>query len=301
MSKSWIKQFQKLAGGRILLDEPLSGHTTYRVGGPADVYYMPDDELDLASALAFLRDSGINYVVIGQGANVLFPDKGFAGCVVNTSDRFNRVSFNGQAFHAQSGVLLNSIVNECNDKGLSGFQKLAGIPGTLGGAICMNAGAFGGWISDTLQSVTFIDEEMELVEMDKSDIGFGYRTSMFMRNPGLVITSCRFRPGKGSPEDLKAESRKICESRKAKQPVGQASCGSFFKNPEGNPAGELIEKAGLKGFGVGGAEISCSHANFIVNKGTASYSDIIELKNHIQKTIFEKFNIQLSEEVRIIS
>lgn len=286
--------------GAVRAGELLSKHTTFRIGGPCDAFAEPSGIDGFVGALKFLREENINHIVIGQGSNVLFGDGGFRGCVLHAGSGISWVSIDGETVDAGAGALLGALVGRTAENGLAGVESLAGIPGTVGGAIRMNAGAFGQWISVPLQNVDFIDGAGEQRRMDKNEVGFRYRWSFFQEHPERVIISARFKLYRESPEALKKRISEINRQRRAKQPFGYPSAGSFFKNPEGEPAGALIDRAGLKGLRVGGAEVSQAHANFIINAGGATAADVVALAREVRRRVGEVFGVTLEPEVRII-
>ncbi len=265
---------------------PLSEHTTFRCGGPADRLVVAENKEQLLAALELPRP-----MILGNGSNVLFSDAGYRGTVIKLGGNFLKLSVRGGVVRAGAGVLLAAAAKAACAKGLTGFEFATGIPGSVGGAVYMNAGAYGGTIADVCFEVE------SLPQTDTFD--FSYRHSAFMEQ-GAIILSAAFRLRKGDPEEINAKVADLTAQRKAKQPLSYPSAGSFFKRPEGYFAGKLIQDAGLKGVSVGGAQVSELHAGFIINKGGASSSDVIGLMHLVQKTVFDRFGVQLVPEVRII-
>ncbi|MFA6450047.1 MAG: UDP-N-acetylmuramate dehydrogenase [bacterium] len=299
----WIEDIKKIVRGAVTEGEPLSRHTTFKIGGPADLFFEPADVEDLRAALAFLRGRRISHIVVGQGSNLLFGDAGYRGCVTRIGRNMAEVAVAGDIAEAGAGAPLHSLVRGLVEKGRAGLESLIGIPGAVGGAIFMNVGAFGQWISGALESVDYIDEAgaAKRLEMDKiSFLNMRYRWSIFQEHPERVITGARFQLEEEDPETLKKRVRELSEKRKKMQPYNQPSAGSFFKNPEGIAAGLLIDKAGLKGFRVGGAEVSPIHANFIVNAGGATCADVLALAEEVRRRVVSEFGVALEPEVRII-
>ena len=300
---NWIEELKNRVSGALIEGEPLSRHTTFRIGGPADAFFEPAGVDDLAAALAFLRAEAVKRFVIGQGSNLLFSDAGFRGCVVRIGKGLSAVSESGGLVEAGAGAMLNAVVRRTAEKGLSGIESLAGIPGTVGGAVYMNVGAFGQWVSGALESVDYIDESGGRRRLEFSGINFlniRYRWSVFQEHPEQVITGARFKLEESDPEKLKKYIEGITEKRKKTQPHGTPSAGSYFKNPPGEPAGLLIDKAGLKGLRVGGAEVSAAHANFIVNAGGATCADVLALAEEVRRRVADVFGVRLEPEVKII-
>jgi len=291
-----LGQIREIVSGRILLNEPLAKYTTFKIGGPADIYVEPMSIDELLNLLRYLDDRGIDFVVLGNGSNVLVSDEGFRGAVINLEAGFNFVKKEGECVIAGAGIKLARFVDFCVENGLRGVEMLAGIPGTLGGAIIMNAGAYSGEISDYLLDVEVI-RNMKLVRLKKEECGFGYRTSNLTND---IVIQAKFKFPPGDVEEMKKIRREILLKRNISQPVNFPNAGSIFKNPPGDYAGRLIEKAGLKGVCIGDAQISEKHANFIINKGKAKAMDVLELIKLAQTKVYEKFGIKLELEVRLI-
>lgn len=264
----------------------MSEHTTFRCGGPADRLVTVKNKEELLAALELPRP-----MILGNGSNVLFSDAGYRGTVIKLGGDFLKLSVRGGVVRAGAGVLLSSAAKAACAKGLTGFEFATGIPGSVGGGVFMNAGAYGGTIAD----ICFEVESLPAVD----SFDFSYRHSAFMEK-GAVVLSAAFRLKKGDPEQISAAVADITAKRKAKQPLAYPSAGSFFKRPEGYFAGKLIEDAGLKGKSVGGAQVSELHAGFIINRGGATSSDVIDLMHLVQKTVFDRFGVKLYPEVRII-
>ncbi len=297
---TWLEELKKSVNGALSADEPLSKHTTFRIGGRADAFFEPADSDDLSSALAFIRKEGIRHIVIGQGSNLLFSDSGYRGCVIRIGGAMSKTVLNDRLADVEAGAPLHSFINKLAKRGLSGLEELSGIPGSVGGVVSMNAGAFGKSISECLISVVYIDETGEKKQAEKNSIEFSYRWSDFHNNPERIITSARFEFAPENPERIKDRLSEHNERRKKMQPRGVPSAGSFFKNPEGHPAGMLIDRAGLKGLRVGGAEVSPVHANFIVNTGGATCADVLALADEVRRRVETKFGIRLLPEVKMI-
>jgi len=297
---NWIEELKELARGNVIADEPLSRHTTFRIGGPADAFFEPSDSEDLMSALDFLRKESIRHIIIGQGSNLLFSDNGYRGCVVRVGRAMSKIESVGEFMEVEAGASLHSVVKKLADRGLAGLEQLSGIPGSVGGAVWMNAGAFGNSISERILTVDYIDEKGEKIRIEKKNLKFGYRWSDFQTNPDRIIVSVRFGLTPENSELLKKQIDEYNERRKKMQPQGMPSAGSFFKNPEGNPAGLLIDRAGLKGLRIGGAEVSPVHANFIVNASGATCADVLTLADEVRRRVQTEFGVLLEPEVKII-
>ncbi len=283
--------------GRIALSEPLARYTTFRIGGPADIYLEPLDKADALSLICYLRHERIPFFTMGNGSNLLVADEGIKGAVVNLEAGFNYLRCDaGGIVTAGAGVKLAKFVDFCISNGRGGAEMLAGIPGTLGGAVIMNAGAYGGEISDHMLTVELIRGE-KLLKIAKEDGGFAYRTSGLQ---GDVILEASFDFPEGISETMKVTRRQMMLKRNASQPVQWPNAGSIFKNPPGDYAARLIQEAGLKGRTAGGAEISEQHANFIINRGGATARDVIALIDLAREEVMGRFGIELQLEIKLV-
>ena len=300
LTEEHIQKLKKSLRGELRLNEPMSEHTTYRIGGPAEFYALPTDKQDLEALMSFSVEHGINRFHLGGGSNILVHDKGFKGMVIDLKEGFNKIEVDGVKVTAQSGVSLAKFVSTCRKNNLAGVEKLAGIPGSLGGALFMNAGAFGSEISLKLKSITLLLENGEFSELRAIDLQFGYRESNLPE--GSLIIEAEFELEKvDDASEIYGNSRDILKSRNETQPVSLPSTGSIFKNPaEGASAGKLIEDAGLKGERAGGAMISEKHANFIVITGRAKAEDVIHLVALARKTVQDKFDVELELELKLV-
>ena len=290
-----IKNFAK---GTILLDEPMSKHTSYGIGGPASAYIIPENKTDLKSILKFAKKNNIPAYFVGSGSNLLVSDNGINGIVITLGKSFKKLEINKNKVFAETGVMLGKMVKECVGRNLSGLESLIGVPGTIGGALIMNAGAFGGEISNYLKCVSAITMSGDEKKYNQNDIKFNYRNSSFSDNEILVDANFEF-----IESDLETVSKnklKASGGRKSSQPLRFRSAGSVFKNPEEGAAGYFIDKAGLKGTRSGDAEISSIHANFFVNHGTAKASDIVKLIKIARKEVYQKFGIMLQLEIKTL-
>lgn len=283
---------------QILLNEPMSRHTTFRVGGPADAMFLPESGEQVAAALKAAQSAGVPAYVIGNGSNLLVKDGGIRGLVIVLGEGMSAVSREGNTITAQAGASLARVAAFAQSEGLSGLEFASGIPGTLGGGCAMNAGAYGGQLSDCL-----VDAQVlmggEARTLSAAEMEMGYRTTRPLREGGVVL-SARFALTADDPGAIGTRMKELNARRRDKQPLNYPSAGSTFKRPEGHFAGALIEGAGLKGRSVGGAQVSEKHAGFIINTGNATAADILGLIRLVQAEVREKYGVELETEVRII-
>ncbi|MDB5085068.1 MAG: UDP-N-acetylenolpyruvoylglucosamine reductase [Bacilli bacterium] len=286
--------------GEVSFCEPMSRHTTWRIGGLADAFVVPGEISHLVTLASVLAEHSLPWFVIGRGSNLLVRDGGFRGVVVKLADNFSQVRFLDQGIvEAWSGKSYVSLAKETIKRGLTGLEFATGIPGTVGGAVMMNAGAHGSETQESLVSADIVTAEGRIQTLTREDLRFGYRYSVLKDHPRMVL-SARFQLSPGDPDQMSQLTRAWTKKRTSTQPLQLPSCGSVFRNPDGNYAAKLIEEAGLKGFRVGGAQISELHANFIVNLGNASAIDVLSLIERVQETVQSTFDIALHTEVRII-
>ncbi len=298
MNGLWETLWNMSEPGQLLRDEPMSRHTTFRIGGPADMMFFPAMEQQIALAIRLALDYHIPYTVIGNGSNLIVRDGGVIGLVIALGERFSHISIENNVLTAEAGATLSKVATEAQRAGLSGLEFVSGIPGTLGGGCAMNAGAYGGQLSDALiDARVLIDGEIRTLMRDEMQMG--YRTTLPLREGGIVL-SARFRLQSGDPNAISERMRELNARRREKQPLNFPSAGSVFKRPEGYFAGALIEQAGLKGAQIGGAQVSEKHAGFIVNIGNATAGDVLTLIERVQKTVFEHSGVHLETEVRVI-
>lgn len=286
----------------------MSKLSTLKVGGPAEAVISVQNSEDLKKLLLWLKQNDIDWWVVGRGSNILVPDKGIAGVILVLEGNFNSIDklpipvssthTNKVLVRAGGGCLLPKFVSYCTSQGLSGLEFGVGIPGSVGGAIVMNAGAWGFEIGSLVESVDLMDSNGSISGVPGKSLGFAYRKWSMPKNTVLLAATFALKPG--NKENIKAACRKYQDLRYKNQPVGEPSAGSFFKNPPAESAGRLIEKAGLKGFSIGGAQVSPKHANFIINTGTASTEDILDLMHVIQQEVQKRFGIKLEPEVHIL-
>ncbi len=284
---------------QIFLQEPLSRHTTFRIGGPADCLVEIRRKEEIGPVIRFAEKEGLPWFILGRGSNLLVSDEGYHGIVLHISPEMNQVHIDGNRVTAQAGILNSQLASILQKEGLAGFEFAAGIPGTLGGGIYMNGGAYGGEMKDILESVTALTPSGEIVVLPKESLKLGYRDSIFQHEP-LIILEAEMLFAPGDPEEILAKMQDLMDRRVSKQPLEWPSAGSVFKRPVGYFAGGLIEQAGLKGCRVGGAEVSQKHAGFIINVGGATAEDVVGLIRRIQQVVEEQTGVHLEPEMRIL-
>ena len=283
----------------IKVDEPMKKHISFKVGGPADFLVKPKTEEELSQIIKFVKKENIPFLVIGNGSNLLVKDGGIRGIVIELSDNFNNFEIDGTIVKAQSGALLAVLGRNVMKSSLTGFEFACGIPGTVGGAVFMNAGAYNGEMSQVIESADVINENGEIITLNNEELDLGYRSSIVMKK-GYVVLSAVFKLEKGTVKSIKDLVADLTNKRESKQPLEYPSAGSTFKRPEGYFAGKLIQDSGLKGYSIGGAAISEKHSGFVINKGGATAKDILDLIHHIQDEVKKQFGVELHTEVRII-
>jgi UDP-N-acetylmuramate dehydrogenase len=291
-----LEDLQKVFRGDISISEPMADHTWLKVGGPVDYFLKPSDRDDIVNLERFFRERDFPHMIIGRGSNLLVHDDGFRGAMVNLEGVLSEIRMEDETVHADAGVWISSFADFCIKRGFGGTEMLAGIPGTIGGAIRMNAGAYGGEISDYLIDTDVI-RNAKVTRIKKEDAEFAYRRSGFAND---VILSARFRFPHKDTEELMQVRRELLKKRNAAQPVNYPNTGSIFKNPEGTFAAKLVEECGLKGSIIGGAMISDRHANFIVNVGEATAKDVFNLMVLMRTEVYKKFEIALEHEVLLV-
>ena len=279
-------------------DESMKKHTTFKVGGNAACIAVPDTVEKASMLIKFLKENNIKSYYLGNGSNVIFNDNGFDGVIIKTSN-LNSVTFDGNKVVSGAGVLMTSLSKKVQEKGLSGLECCYGIPGNIGGGVFMNAGAYGGEISQKIVSVDYLDENGELHTLSKDECEFSYRHSVFMKHKWLVV-SVSFHMDEGNPEKMLEFMEDIMQRRKDKQPLDKPSAGSSFKRPEGYFAAALIDQCGLKGLTVGGAQVSEKHAGFIVNIGNATCRDIVALADKVGEIVLKEKGVVLEKEMIIV-
>lgn len=288
---------------RILKDEPMSAHTTFRIGGPADYFVVPEDAASLGRGVALCRAEGVDYFITGNGSNLLVGDGGYRGVVFHICHTMDDVAYEEKGtellVEAGAGVMLSSLARQVSSKGYTGFEYATGIPGTLGGGVTMNAGAYGGEISDNLLWAELMDETGAVLRLERDRLKLSYRHSVMMEQP-LVVLRAGFSFTKGDAMAITEKVAELSRSRKEKQPLEYPSAGSTFKRPEGYFAGKLIQDCGLKGFRVGDAMVSEKHSGFVINVGHATAADVMTLIRHVQQEVDRQFCVRIEPEVRMI-
>jgi UDP-N-acetylmuramate dehydrogenase len=296
----FVGRIKEIVGSEnVKLDEPMKNHTSFKVGGPADILVTPVSVLQLSQLMKFCKSENVPVFVMGNGTNLIVKDKGIRGVVIKIYDNLNEFTVKDDIITAYAGVLLSKISMAAYENGLAGLEFASGIPGTLGGAVAMNAGAYGGEMKDVIIETEFMDRDGEIRVIRNDEHQFGYRTSLIQKLSGIVIKSS-MKLKKGNKEEIKALMDDLTKRRQDKQPLEMPSAGSVFKRPEGYFAGKLIEDCGLRGYRIGGAEVSNKHCGFIVNSGNAKAKDILDLIQYIQNTVKMKFGVEMQTEVRIV-
>ena len=293
-----IDALRAFGGGRVLVNEPMAGHTTFRIGGPADILFFPASADEFCAAIEAAGRENVSVTMIGNGSNLLVRDGGIRGLVIAMGEPFSEIRVEGNRIYAQAGARLSKLSSVAQEHGLSGLEFASGIPGSVGGGCAMNAGAYGGQLSDVLVSADVLLDG-ELRTMTKEELEMGYRTTLPLRRGGVVLTA-EFELQPGDQAAIAECMRELNARRRDKQPLNYPSAGSAFKRPEGYFAGALIEQCGLKGFAIGGAQVSEKHAGFVVNTGNATARDVQDLLAHVQKVVKEEKGVSLEPEVRIL-
>lgn len=298
MKETLKKEILRIIGeDQILYQEPMSDHTTFRVGGPAETFLIPHNEKEAAALLRLFSDCEEPFFVLGNGSNLLVSDKGYQGTVILIDRNMDGCEIRGEELTAQAGALLVRLASRAQAAGLAGLEFASGIPGTVGGAVTMNAGAYGSEIKDVVTSVRLFDaKKKEIVEIPGEDMHFSYRHSL-VKEGMYTVLGATFRLHGDDPEEILKRMEELREKRTSKQPLEYPSAGSTFKRPEGSFAGKLIEEAGLKGYRVGGAMVSEKHAGFVINEDHATAQDIITLIRKIREQVYERSGILLEPEV----
>lgn len=298
MNQSFYNKLTNIIGkDSILVDEPMSRHTTFRVGGPADFFVTPKAKEEVRDVIRICKEAGMPYYIIGNGSNLLVSDAGYRGVIVQIYKEMNEVKVEGDLVKAQAGALLSGIAAKALGAELSGFEFASGIPGTIGGACVMNAGAYGGEMKDVLEFVTVLTGEGKIIELGRNELELGYRTSVIAKK-GYIVLGAVLKLERGDGEKIKTYMDELKEKRVTKQPLEYPSAGSTFKRPEGYFAGKLIEDAGLRGFQVGGAQVSEKHCGFVINRDHATAADIMELMRQVQIRVKENSGVDLEPEVK---
>lgn len=284
---------------RILLDEPMKKHTTFRLGGPADYFLSPSDVNQIPEIIHICRKEGIPWFVLGNGSNLLVSDQGYRGVVIQIYKNMNQITVEGTRIYAQAGALLSAVSKKAMESGLTGMEFASGIPGTLGGAAVMNAGAYGGEMKDILVSVTVLTDEGEQKVLKAEELSLGYRTSI-IKERGYIVLDVVLQLQAGDQDAIRNRMEELKVQRVTKQPLEYPSAGSAFKRPEGYFAGKLVQDAGLRGYRVGGAQVSEKHCGFVINTGDATASDVVRLIRNVQDIVWNKFEVRMEPEVKFL-
>ena len=300
MSQNLLNELYRIVGeDNVKLDEPMSKHTTFRIGGPASYFVTPMDTEELSQVVVLCKAERVPFFLLGHGSNILVSDKGIGGVVIQLYKNYAKFSIEGNLVKAEAGIMLNKLGQEIRDAGLTGFEFAAGIPGTLGGAVMMNAGAYGVEMKDIVESVSLMDYDGNLIKKSGEEMDFSYRHSI-VEDEELIVLGATLKLNPGNIEDITAKMQELALARKTKQPLEFPSAGSTFKRPEGYFAGKLIMDSGLAGYRVGDAEVSEKHCGFVINKGHASAKDVMTLIDDVRNTVYDKFKVELSPEVRFV-
>lgn len=298
-SRFYNKLLELIDEHRIYTEEPMKAHTTFRVGGPADFFVMPKTIEEVKKIVGLCREEKMPYYILGNGSNLLVGDKGYRGVMIQIYKEMAAIEVKGECIRVQAGALLSRVGNAALEAELHGFEFAAGIPGTMGGAVVMNAGAYGGEMKDVIVDATVLSPEGEILVLSKEELELGYRTSIIAKKDYIVLEA-NIRLEKGCREEIRAKMDELKVQRVTKQPLEYPSAGSTFKRPTGYFAGKLIQDAGLRGFQVGGAQVSEKHCGFVINKDNATAADIVELMEQVSEKVMEEFGVQLEPEVKRI-
>ena len=298
MIETVMNEINNKTASLCFMNESLKKHTTYGIGGPADLMIFPKSKQDLIKVVEIINENKIQLTILGSGSNVLVSDNGLRGAVISLKNSLKQIEVDNNILYAECGNMLGKIVKHAVKNNLIGLENLNGVPGTLGGALIMNAGAWGGEISENLIHVEVINSKSEIQKIQKKDLNFSYRQSSF--NKDDILLSAKFNLKKADKDIIKENFIEAQSGRKKSQPLNKRSAGSLFKNPKNNSAGKLLDEAGLKGFSIGDAKISEKHANFFINDGDATSKDMIMLIKKAHKEVKDKFNVNLSLEVKLM-
>lgn len=299
MNQEILPALRDLVKGHVMVDEPMKNHTSFRIGGPADVMVVPRDLEDLRALVIFLGQARAPFFVMGNGTNLLVPDAGIRGVVIKIAGTLDRVELHDSKVTAGSGLLISALAEWARDHGWKGLEFAAGIPGTVGGAVIMNAGAYEKTMRDIVVEVMIMDYSGEAYTIRSQDLAYGHRESK-LQQERVIVTSVTLVLEQGDREEIAHEMDRLLAERRSKQPVHLPSAGCIFKNPRGRGAGRFIEAAGLKGVRIGDAQVSERHANFIVNRGNATARDVQALIEYVRNVVAERCGVVLEPEVRIV-
>jgi len=298
MSREFYRHLKEIINEKnILIDEPMKRHTTFRIGGPADYFIIPEGIKEVKDVVTLCRQEKMPYYIMGNGSNLLVGDKGYRGVIIQIYKNMNVITVTGSTVTAQAGALLSKVAGAAYESGLAGFEFASGIPGTIGGAVMMNAGAYGSEMKDRILSATVLTDENEVRILGKEELELGYRTSVIARKGYLVLT-VELGLEAGDQREIKKQLDILKDERVSKQPLEYPSAGSTFKRPEGHFAGKLIQDSGLKGFQVGGAQVSEKHSGFVINKDQATAADVVSLMEQVREKVYQQFGVSLEPEVK---
>lgn len=300
MDQKIIERFSNLLGNeKVRINEPMNRHTTFRIGGPADYFLLPSSSEEVKGILEICKEESLQYFILGNGSNLLVSDEGYRGVIIQLYRNYGGLTVEGTEIRAGAGVLLSQIAAAARNESLTGFEFAGGIPGTLGGAVVMNAGAYGGELKDVLKEAVVMDREGNIFTVPVEKLAMGYRTSL-VKTAGYLVLEVVISLKKGSQEEIRDTMKDLADRRISKQPLEYPSAGSTFKRPEGYFAGKLIMDAGLRGYQVGGAQVSEKHCGFVINKGNATAADVCRLMTDVQAKVQEQFGVTLEPEVKFL-
>lgn len=300
MNSEIRKMFCDLLGeDRVFTEEAMSQHTTFKIGGPADYFLMPDKGEDVGRVIKICKEKEIPYFILGNGSNLLVGDGGYRGAVIQIYRNMSSVTVEGNEITAQAGALLSAVAAAAKNASLTGFEFAGGIPGTIGGAVVMNAGAYGGEMKDVLTEVTVMNAEGDIFTLPTEELELGYRTSI-IKTAGYIVLEAKIRLKEGDPEVIRETMKDLTIRRTTKQPLEYPSAGSTFKRPEGYFAGKLIMNSGLAGYQVGGAQVSEKHCGFVINAGGATARDVRTLMDNVRDIVYKKYGVTLEPEVKFL-
>ena len=300
MNSEIRKMFCDLLGeDRVFTEEAMSQHTTFKIGGPADYFLMPDKGEDVGRVIKICKEKEIPYFILGNGSNLLVGDGGYRGAVIQIYRNMSSVTVEGNEIRAQAGALLSAVAAAAKNASLTGFEFAGGIPGTIGGAVVMNAGAYGGEMKDVLTEVTVMNAEGDIFTLPTEELELGYRTSI-IKTAGYIVLEAKIRLKEGDPEVIRETMKDLTIRRTTKQPLEYPSAGSTFKRPEGYFAGKLIMDSGLAGYQVGGAQLSEKHCGFVINAGDATARDVRTLMDNVRDIVYKKYGVTLEPEVKFL-
>ncbi|BEI61534.1 UDP-N-acetylmuramate dehydrogenase [Blautia luti] len=295
-----IERFSNLLGNeKVRINEPMNRHTTFRIGGQADYFLLPSSSEEVKGILEICKEESLQYFILGNGSNLLVSDEGYRGVIIQLYRNYGGLTVEGTEIRAGAGVLLSQIAATARNESLTGFEFAGGIPGTLGGAVVMNAGAYGGELKDVLKEAVVMDREGNIFTVPVEKLAMGYRTSL-VKTAGYLVLEAVISLKKGSQEEIRDTMKELADRRISKQPLEYPSAGSTFKRPEGYFAGKLIMDAGLRGYQVGGAQVSEKHCGFVINKGNATAADVCRLMADVQAKVQEQFGVTLEPEVKFL-